>query len=182
MEVTFFRHGESEHNIAFEKVGESAYHDPSLIFSSLTKKGRVQALRKSFGLDIKNFQAVITSSLPRALQTTNILFDTSETTVLVSDIVRENNLEHVCNSRKNASEIKAKYSEFDISCLSEIDNLEGDHNKLENRIKALKRILKSLFDDNIRKIAIVSHNDFIKEFLGINYDISHCGRIDILYH
>lgn len=182
MEIVFIRHGQAQHNREYELIGEKAYYDIKNKYSSLTEKGINQSLKRSKDEDLKDIQLVLTSSLPRALETTNLIFNSQEVAVIVTDILRENDYEHICNSRRNISEIKNEYPDYEIQYVyGEEDNLENILNLSSERIIAFEKLLNSLYMEGLNKIAIVSHNDFITSFLGLDYKIPNCGRIDLVY-
>ena len=182
MKVTFFRHGEAEHNKEYESRGVNAYTDISLKFSNLTENGIFQARARSKDHDIDEFQIVITSSLPRALQTTNIMFGESDSVfIAVCDYCRELDMGHVCNSRRRKSEIEEEYPDINTDYLSEEEDVNiGKKYEYINSFRKMKEIFRELSHIGIKKIAVVTHNDFISRYLGSSFSIPNCGRVDVL--
>jgi broad specificity phosphatase PhoE len=102
---------------------------------------------------------VITSSLPRSLETTGLIFREKKLPILVLDEARENNYHHPCNERRTRSAIIREYPAMDCSRLaSEHDEwfARGDRKEM------LDRFLSSAEQQHV---AIVSHCDFIRDYL-----------------
>lgn len=183
MKVTYFRHGHSFHNEVFEKTrDENCFFDPKLTYSSLTEEGRKECAKRALDIDLEDFQVVLTSSLPRTLQTTEILFGDKNVLIMVTDLLRENDLEHTCNTREDLSKIKEKYPHFDTSLMySEKDDLDCQSNCFLYRTRKIEEFLDRFSRDGFKKVALVTHNDFITHHLGIHQEIQHCGRIDTIF-
>lgn len=170
MNICFIRHGESKHNIFHSLYGESAYFNKELEYSPLTENGKNQIYEKSLNFFFDKFEIVLTSSLPRTLETTSILFQNRNPKIFITDLVRENNLKHICNTRKSITEINKEYKFWDTSLLkNENDLLNDPCNDIDFRCKELERILYVHKENGVKDICIVSHNDFIKKYLGLEY-------------
>lgn len=182
MQVTFIRHGEAEHNVLFETQGESAYNNPMVKFSKLTPKGINQIKLRAKDSDISEFDLVITSSLPRALETAALIFDPTKVATIVVDEVRENNYYHECNQRRTRTEIQKMYPEFECSALMADEDSEFQKRKETTCFRACRfgDYLEKIRELNIKKIAVISHSDFIKYFTGLRYPIPNGGRVDII--
>jgi len=78
--IILVRHGEAQHNVGYREIGEDAYFKKEYIYSSLTSKGKNQALElaNKFVKDeiIKDLEIIITSPLDRAIQTASIIYET----------------------------------------------------------------------------------------------------------
>lgn len=187
MEVTFIRHGEAEHNVAFCERGEAVYFDPDLRNSGLTERGIDQSIKRSMDIDISEFQVVLTSPLPRCLQTTSIIFRDSDAGIFVIESLRENDLTHICNLRPTKTWIASAYPSFDVSNLETEEDpfdapdlLAGNDEIVANWMQNLDEILEDFFEAGITKIAVVSHNDRIKSQLALGYSVQNGGRVDVV--
>lgn len=164
--VIFVRHGQAEHNVAFDEYGEEAYYDDKYTYSSLTTIGKEQALELRTKLKEIDFDFVLTSPLDRCIQTTNILFPNLNN-IVSNDLVRENDYNHPCNGRRLKSELEKLYkrikfdiNEYDVKFLKKVDDVK-------DRIDELDIYLEK---NNFKTICIISHHSFIKKFFKDKYD------------
>jgi len=181
MQVYFIRHGEAQHNVDHHVYGEEGFYFEHNRFSPLTSNGIQQAinLRKN---GLPKVDLVITSSLPRTLLTTHLLYgpelyenedkETKKQAICVSDLVREMNFHHPCNGRRTKSEIAKLYPNFNLCTLDNEEDIDFklgvDH--VENRCRNLHLWLNQLEQSIIGSVAIVSHCSFIEkyqEYLGL---------------
>ena len=181
MRVTFIRHGEAEHNIAYLTRGDACFYDPELKYSKLTDKGRRQA--SDVKLDMLP-EIVVTSGLPRALSTTDIIFGNS-TKVVVSDIVRETNFHHIVNTRYSVDEILLKYPHYDISRIeTDEDTVIGTVDPIDGRCTMLDELIMNLHYCGYLDIAIVSHHTFLKHYLkgktNTDIDLDNCETFKLV--
>ena len=144
MEITFIRHGEAEHNVKYSQYGEDAYFDINLKIQNLQIMVLIKLIERSLDIDLEEFDIVITSSLERSLQTTDIIFGNKDILIMVSDLVRENNLNHPCNSRDDKKTICEKYPYFNVSLIDDFDDISSYKNTVDYRVENLNNLLKNL--------------------------------------
>ena len=165
MKIYFIRHAEAQHNVDYRLYGEDAYSFPHNKFSLLTTDGILSAIDLS-GSEIA-VDLVITSSLPRTLLTTQIVFGVNNIPIIVSDLVRETNFHHRCNERRTISEIRMCYPKFNVEYLvGEEDTVfhSGADNIL-GRCQALNSWIFNLDKQGYKSIAIVTHQTFLDKYL-----------------
>lgn len=189
MEVHFIRHGEAQHNVDRRLYGDVGYHFPHNRFSPLTSVGLQQAVK--FREDRPQVDLVITSSLPRTLMTTLVLYgkieSESNSPIFVSDLVRETNYHHPCNERRTKKEIAKLYPSFDLSTLiaSDDEDFKLGLDDIKHRCVTLTTWLKDLLENGIKSIAIVSHGSFLEcylKYIGfpIKSPIKNCEMVSML--
>lgn len=164
------RHGQALHNINFLKYGSNTYYSKMNYDSPLTETGIEEASHCSSCWNLKNnIEAVVTSSLTRTLQTTELIFGkTPNIPILVLDELKEypQGL-HTPNKRQPLSTLKKNFS-FDFSKIRHENDLmwspifEENEKELEMRVLLSKKILKKLPYNNI---AVVSHSSFLHYFI-----------------
>ena len=198
--IILVRHGEAQHNVGYREIGEDAYFKKEYIYSSLTSKGKNQALdlANKFVKDeiIKDSEIIITSPLDRAIQTASIIYETINSDNL-KDITpknitpklkfitmedpREMNFQHPCNMRRTITDINKTYPNVDTSLLSSNDDDLFKNGKDHNRHESL---MKYLVESNHKKIMIVSHETYLLELINKYLDkkidkIDNCGYVII---
>ncbi|KAJ3135435.1 hypothetical protein HDU90_003837 [Geranomyces variabilis] len=129
--LVFQRHGQGEHNAAEIKYGKKAWDDywskqPQFFDAQLTPLGITQLSAQASVVAAERAAGMTTalpfsSPLSRCLDTTTRVFGKQEGVVLEN--LREVYGEHTCDHRRRASELKARWSGFDFSDLSEEDKL-----------------------------------------------------------
>lgn len=129
--------------------GESTFNANSLLRDRdvpLTEKGREQAdrLKKELNLDL--FDVVICSPLRRAQETAKIIFDRAD--VILSHLCRE-------------------YIADECDLMVDEDSFREDSDQLEKRqCDFLDGVARLCTENGNKRIAIVSHADFIHAFTG----------------
>ena len=161
MEITFIRHGFSEHNL--DMLLETCNNE----YSNLTKGGIDHCYKVRSNLP--EFDVVVTSSLLRALQTTKILFEGKMLKIYVTNACRT--LGHIQNKRITNCEIEKLYPEYDMTYMS----CDFDENDITSKIIALDILIKDLNEMGYKKLAVVSHSSFITKYLNIDMAyINYC--------
>ena len=165
------RHGLALHNVLFKVIGNHAYSE-KYIDTPLVDEGICQAER--LGLKWKeknNIQIVFVSPLTRTIETAlNIFKDIKVKIVAVEEIIEFSQGKEYCNLRKNKSVLKEKYPMIDFSLIEETPKYWNTERRetleeLNFRDGIFKKIL---CERNEKKIAIVSHSTYLKQFL-FNY-------------
>ena len=95
---------------------------------------------------------------------------------------------HICNKRKNKSELATQYKHVDFSMLT----TEQDENWLPNRLETLEEIseradaLKDFISSRSeKKIVLVSHSAFLNQFIYERLDsayesLRHCFPYELI--
>ena len=184
--ILCIRHGRAFHNVLSDKIGEKAFFLEESFDAPLVEEGILQA--KELGENskqLKNIDIVFVSPLTRTLQTAESIFKKNQIVRIVAlDKMKEfpQGIE-ICNKRRNRIELKEKFKKVDFSLLdSDSDQMwrEDRYEKideLKERIDEFKKFIMNEIDNNI---AIVSHNNFLKELLFQNcgdqtYNLDHCN-------
>ena len=187
------RHGKALHNVLNEKIGEKAYFLKESFDAPLVEEGIIQAkfLGKNSKL-LKNIDLVFVSSLTRALQTAENIFENNKKVQIIAlDEMKEfpQGIE-ICNKRRNRDDLINKFKRVDFSFLvSDIDEMWKE-DRSETLFDLNERIAKSkniILNVNTKNILIVSHNNFLKQLLFQNcenetYQLNHCYpyKLDLL--
>ena len=160
------RHGESTHNILFQKMGMKTFFDKNYYDTNLTMNGINQSIDLGKVWDNKhNMDFVIVSPLSRTLQTAMNIFKDTNVKMIALESVREYpNTLHTCNKRKDIDTLKNLFPRVDFSNITDnIDPSWNDHtgetiNNLLNRINSLYDFIES---NDCKNIALVGHNSYI---------------------
>lgn len=176
MNVYFIRHGYAYHNQLAEIFGDKAYFDPKTIDAPLLDKGINQAKNASKDLININFDYIFCSPSQRCIQTLENLLSNKD--VQLFDILMEPQGEHICNKRKDISELKEFCSKqtnnYNFSNINNKNNFEIEsHQNFIERTKEFYKHLKDLKDMNIKNILVVGHHDWIKVFFKYNLNIDY---------
>ena len=167
------RHGEAEHNVAFHAHGESVFRDTKYRDAPLTEKGIEQAREAAKALSKFDIIDIWTSPLTRCIQTAEEVFEETNPS---SIILHDNLLEclgggHVCNERREKSELKKLYPSKDMKFLptlpqywSERENGYSVRQRMYMMIMLLADIYSDLSHD--KYILIVSHSTAIDCLIG----------------
>ena len=189
------RHGEATHNIDYKKYGRSTYIDKTKVDTKLTNKGINQA--KTLGntwyeLTKTNpnnkIDLIITSPLSRCLQTTTHIFLNHTIAPIISlEGCREYPLGYeYCNKRTNLNILKEEYKHINFSNIYSDEDLLWTEKKetpieLRERVNKFKKKLNSIIEENnYKKIVVVSHSTFLRQFIYNEYDeifeheLPHC--------
>lgn len=167
----FLRHGEAEHNVAFHKIGVSAFTDPNYQDAVLTKKGIEQIREVAKELFHMKILDLWTSPLTRALQTSEELFEELNIqTMYVHDNLLERQGE-ICNKRASKRILEKKFIGFNMEFLPD---LPAEWVQKENQLALLQRmrmfilqladLYKNISDDF--HILIVGHGDALTSLTG----------------
>ena len=184
--IICIRHGRAFHNVLSDKIGEKAFSLKESFDAPLVEEGILQA--KELGKNskqLKKIDIVFVSPLTRTLQTAENIFEKNKIVRIVAiDKMKEfpQGIE-VCNKRRNRIELKEKFKKVDFSSLeSDSDQMwRADRyeriDELKERIDEFKQFI---MNENYNNIAIVSHNNFLKELLFQNcgdetYNLEHCN-------
>lgn len=169
--IYFIRHAEATHNADFESLGLRAYYLERNRDSELTSKGELQAS----AVTAPDVDIVFVSPLTRTLNTARIIFEKAPVRMVVTDIVRECNYNHICNNRKQCSDLEHKYLGMDFSNLCEDDQIFDCGSDLVDRNKQLDELIDNHCDKNI---AIVSHCSFLNGYFKYkgygNIELDNC--------
>jgi len=180
-QIWCIRHGTALHNVLYDKIGVKAYKSPKYTDTPLVDKGHVEAIqlgntwKEKYKIDI-----VFVSPLTRTIQTAKNIFQGNNVKMVAIDEILEypQGVEH-CNKRKNKNELQKLYPNIDFSLIPEKSSYWKDNEnlyELKNRSKKFKDFLKTRQE---KKICIVSHSTFLKEFLfndvgNIEEELKHC--------
>ena len=183
--ILCIRHGRAFHNVLSDKIGEKAFFLKESFDAPLVEEGILQA--KELGENskqLKNIDIVFVSPSTRTLQTAENIFEKNQIVRIVAlDKMKEfpQGIE-ICNKRRNRIELKEKFKKVDFSLLdSDSDQMwrEDRYEKVEELKERIDEFKKFVMNENDNNIAIVSHNNFLKELLFQNCDdetfiLDHC--------
>ena len=184
--IICIRHGRAFHNVLSDKIGEKAFSLKESFDAPLVEEGILQA--KELGENskqLKKIDIVFVSPLTRTLQTAENIFEKNKIVRIVAlDKMKEfpQGIE-ICNKRRNRIELKEKFKKVDFSLLdSDSDQMwrEDRYEKIEELKERIKEFKQFIMNENYNNIAIVSHNNFLKELLFQNcgdetYNLDHCN-------
>lgn len=160
------RHGEAEHNVAFQIEGPAAYkkyRDPSL-----TEKGKQQAKESGAELLSMKINMIITSPLQRCIETASILRTILHAPVFAVDgLIEEQGNGEICNERKSLQELMKHVTVFRCDDPFTIWDVygsrePGDH--VKERAEETILFCKQSFPNH--RILFVTHHDVIKNTFG----------------
>ena len=177
--ILCIRHGRAFHNVLSDKIGEKAFFLKESFDAPLVEEGILQA--KELGENskqLKNIDIVFVSPLTRTLQTAENIFEKNQIVRIVAlDKMKEfpQGIE-ICNKRRNRIELKEKFKKVDFSLLDS----DSDQMWREDRYEKIDEFKKFIMNENDNNIAIVSHNNFLKELLFQNcgdetYNLDRCN-------
>ena len=153
------------------KLLEKYAYSEKYVDTPLVDEGICQA--EKLGLkweEINNIDIVFVSPLTRTIETAlNVFKNTNVKIVAMEEIIEYSQGEEYCNLRKNKSVLQKEYPRIDFS-LEETPKY-WNTDRLETFEELNKRdnvFLKFLLNRNEKKIAIVSHSTYLKQFL-FNY-------------
>ena len=183
--ILCIRHGRAFHNVLSDKIGEKAFFLKESFDAPLVEEGILQA--KELGENskqLKNIDIVFVSPLTRTLQTAENIFEKNQIVRIVAlDKMKEfpQGID-ICNKRRNRIELKEKFKKVDFSLLdSDSDQMwrEDRYEKIDELKERIDEFKKFIMNENDNNIAIVSHNNFLKELLFQNCDdetfnLDHC--------
>ena len=184
--ILCIRHGRAFHNVLSDKIGEKAFFLKESFDAPLVEEGILQA--KELGENskqLKNIDIVFVSPLTRTLQTAESIFKKNQIVRIVAlDKMKEfpQGID-ICNKRRNRIELKEKFKRVDFSLLdSDSDQMwrEDRYENIEELKERIDEFKKFIMNENDNNIAIVSHNNFLKELLFQNcgdetYNLDHCN-------
>jgi len=191
--IICIRHGKAFHNVLSDKIGEKAFSLKESFDAPLVEEGILQA--KELGENskqLKKIDIVFVSPLTRTLQTAENIFEKNKIVRIVAlDKMKEfpQGIE-ICNKRRNRIELKEKFKKVDFSLLdSDSDQMwrEDRYEKIEELKQRIKEFKQFIMNENYNNIAIVSHNNFLKELLFQNCgdetcNLDHCNpyKLDLI--
>ena len=174
------RHGTSEHNVRYKKVGEKAFHEQ--MDTKLVSKGISEAIFLSeTWCNINDIELVIVSPLSRTLKTAELIFKEHNVPIIVlEDLIEHPQHKEICNKRDNKYTLQLNYPRFDFSNIQE--STVWNDEKIETHIDLKERcqnIKKWLLNRSETKICIVSHSSFLQMFINNDikdsmYGMKHC--------
>lgn len=178
------RHGLALHNVLYKVIKHHAYSD-KYKDTPLVDEGVCQS--EKLGLKWKeknNIEIVFVSPLTRTIETAlNIFKGTIVKIVAVEEIIEYSQGKEYCNLRKNKSVLKEKYPMIDFSLIEETPKYWNvDRRETFEELNKRDNVFKNfLLNRNEKKIAIVSHSTYLKQFL-FNYvdsidetkELKHC--------
>jgi broad specificity phosphatase PhoE len=160
------RHGESTHNILFQKMGMKTFFDKNYYDTNLTLNGINQSIELGNKWDNKDkMDLVIVSPLSRTLQTAMNIFKDTNVKIVALESVREypNSL-HTCNKRKDINTLKKLFPRVDFSNIK--DNIDPSWNEhigetIENLLQRINSLYDFIDSNDYNNIALVGHNSYI---------------------
>lgn len=170
------RHGLALHNVLFKVIKHHAYSD-KYIDTPLVDEGVCQS--EKLGLkweQKKNIEIVFVSPLTRTIETALKIFkDTNIKIVAVEEIIEFSQGKEYCNLRKNKSVLKEKYPMIDFSLIEETPKYwNADRRETLAELNKRDSVFKNfLLNRTEKKITVVSHSTYLKQFL-----FNHVDSID----
>tara|TARA_B000000609_G_C23996370_1_gene252506 strand:- start:4 stop:552 length:549 start_codon:yes stop_codon:yes gene_type:complete len=152
MKVYFIRHAEGQHNV------EENY---SIFDPQLTSKGIIQCNKVKDQLNKIDFDKIYVSPLLRTIQTYLNIVQCKD--VEISDLIREV-VVNPCDYRHSKLFLENKYKMLNFSNLNDtksVNNVESSA-MINNRCNLFFNILNDL---SYKNILVVSHGEFLKQFL-----------------
>ena len=171
IKVICIRHGKSTHS------NVNRLHKDSNLVDIGIKQATDLCNDESFQKQKNEVELIVVSPLLRTLQTADIVFTGSTVPIIALDEIMEfPQGSNTPNKRKKRSELKAIYDHisFNINEFQKEYGKEETDNELQDRINCFKNWT---YNQNVNCIAFVGHNSFLKEFLKVKDDITHCKHI-----
>lgn len=169
----FVRHGEAEHNVAFHKVGESAFTDPNYQDAVLTKGGIEQARETAKQLSAYKILHLWSSPLTRALQTSEELFEELpiQTMYVHDNLLERLGGDHICNKRATKRVLEKKFITFNMSFLPDFPPDWIDREPQLALLQRMRMFILQLADlyKNFSEdyhVVIVGHGDALSSLTG----------------
>lgn len=162
------RHGLALHNVLFKVIGKHAYGE-KYKDTPLVDEGVCQA--EKLGLkweEVNNIEIVFVSPLKRTIQTAlNVFKNTNVKIIAVEEIIEYSQGEEYCNLRKSKSVLQKEYPRIDFSLLEEEPKYWNNERRetMEDLNIRDEMFKKFLLERKEKKIAIVSHSTYLKQFL-----------------
>lgn len=167
--VHFIRHGEGIHNVAYYLYDTAAYFMEEYRDPELTETGKDQAkLVRYTNLELQLVDMVLVSPLMRTMQTADIIFKNHSNTYALS-LIKEKLYEHTCNQSKSTKDLQPLFPHFKYDTI-DIDVLDSQNSNQKDLQKCFFVLDQMLKQSEHTKIAIVSHHDFICEFMKFKLD------------
>ncbi|ORY83026.1 histidine phosphatase superfamily [Protomyces lactucae-debilis] len=177
--VLLGRHGQGYHNVAEAKYGTKAWDDywskqngsgDGLVWgpdAKLTEHGKKQAARLHCRLTHEGpgIGAWYASPLSRALETSSILSDKHNTTIL--EDLREVSGVHTCDMRSTKSQISSRFPWALATGLTEADETwQSDIRESDKHVQArADGVARMLLSHSAQVISATTHSGFIRNFL-----------------
>jgi len=194
MKLYFIRHGLAKHNVAYDKVGDSAFNDSKNFDAELVHEGKIQAQKAGKKLLNVKFDSIYCSPSRRCIQTLDNLLSTSKIItdsiytshkkefIILDDRLMEPQGYHICNKRHEKVEVDKFVTrfnkKFDLSNVAlNYDFNSETSNMVNNRIKEFIKELKIKHNDE-QNILVVTHHDWLQHFfllfLGKSVSFNNC--------
>ncbi len=185
--IYWIRHGQAQHNVLADKIGEESYRilrDPEL-----TLLGINQAKECNKIMVPENIELVLVSPLTRTLQTAKLIFTTVSNEkkndsslpkikmISYDELLEYPQGNHICNYRKNKSMLIELFPfvEYNITETIEWSPDKETYTDLDKRINRIRMIINNLIKkEKYKKIAVVCHNSLMKRVLQRKDEIIHC--------
>lgn len=191
------RHGESIHNILYNKYGMKVFTDKRYYDTDLTHKGFNQAINLGKNWLKKNdIELVIVSPLTRTLKTAMNIFGDTNIPMIALDCVREYpNTLHTCNKRSNISFLQNVFNRIDFSQINvDFDPTWNEENNetIESLLNRINELHDFIEKQNYTNIALIGHNSFISMMKDQKFnrhedglqELEYCKpyRLELKYH
>ena len=152
--IYFIRHGEGYHNLG--KKGN--YH---LKYPRLTVKGINQCKKVRDQLNNINLDVIFVSPLRRTLETSEFIFGRDNNSISL-ECIREF-ISNPCDFREPIKDVISDFNNVNFNAINEnYDyNLKESDEMINDRMKVFFENLKNC---NYRRIAVVSHGEFLLRF------------------
>lgn len=163
------RHGKALHNVLHSLIGKIAYTSDKYIDTPLVEEGIYQSKNLGFTWKEKNsIEVVFVSPCIRTIDTAiNIFKGTGKKIIAVEEIIEYSQGKEYINLRKNKSILEEKYPNVDFSLIEETPKY-WNNKRIETFDELKKRDLHFKYflnNRNEKKICIVSHSTYLKQFL-----------------
>lgn len=183
MKVLFLRHGQAEHNVAFQTEGPRAYKNPRYQDSALTEVGEFQASAIAKTLSEFPIDCIFTSPLTRCIQTALQVqaFFPRAPMFAVDALIEEQGDEEICNVRKPLEDLQEQFPsiDFDTFCSPEFTLWDWtDEREPQEAVKQrVQDFLKQIRPMNLSTVLCVSHHDTIRDTFG--RELGNCEYISV---
>lgn len=180
----FVRHGHADHNAGADKYGDYAYWDPVYTNARLTEKGIMQSKKLSTFFKNNKPDLVFSSSLRRCLETLDYALIDYNNDIHVDDRIIEKVGEHPCNKRGPKNEIHTYLNRpLNLTFVNDEIYWTNKRESSDEMINRAKEWYSHMLDmlkenENICKVAIFSHYDFLTTVLtkGLHISSTNNGR------
>lgn len=185
-QIYLIRHGIAQHNILFKKIGEKAFYDKKYYDTKLVEKGTEQSINLGQRWkELANMDVILTSSLSRALETSqNICMGLNIPIVALDELKEYPQGLQTINKRSIKNDLIERYPGINFENIINQEDTMWKENRIESideldeRIKYIKEIILHKKEQNI---AIVSHSLFINRFMEQKMGFIEKGEGELLH-